>query len=1146
MSPDAADLSAVGALEPLFGPSEYPSSHRRRGEGKGTALVVSGRRPSPIEIVRRVRSEVDEWRAAGYVGASDTTRTLLQFWFQQNHTVTAADGLEREFAYYFCQQEAVETLAYLYEVRRSRTLSGLVAEFSGRDAEVEALGVAPEDDAWARYAFKIATGAGKTKIMSLVIAWSYFHSVFESDSDLARDFVVIAPGVTVFERLKEDFAPPGGGPNIFDLDPIIPPAWRGEWHMSVVLQGEPSSLDSAGTIYLTNIHRLYETRRPRGGEPDTYDWAGPKINKAGVLDRSRELRDRMAAHQKLLVLNDEAHHVWDPGSAWSKAIGYLHAETLKRGGGVVAQLDLSATPRDDRGRIFRHVVCDTPLGEAVDAGIVKTPVIGRGSRLKERPDDNAAYKFEMHLALGYRRWQASRDEWKATGKKALLFIMTDSTASADQITQRLNTDSAFKELNGKTINLHTNLKGKIKKRGTGKNAYEEFVESEKEISDEDLKALRRLSRDLDDDTSPYVCIVSVLMLREGWDVRNVTTIVPLRPLTAQARILPEQTLGRGLRRMTPPGLDSAAEIVTVIEHPSFISLYENELAQEGLPITAVDPDKLPRLTVSIFPDADNKDLDALDLVIPRLSYAHQVTNELGNISFEEVRERFLPLGPLEIGKGGVRDIKYEGRTLITNELVEQMKVKLPLLESGFGAISYYRELMERACRIKGQHAVIAPLLQRFIEDLLFGRTVALTDPDVVARLGDDDVREYIQAVFIDLIREKTTTTAKRVEERTPQSMTVWRPYAATHSDKRPCEPASRSPFNLVPCSLSLEVAMTHFLEAADEVEAFAKNQGPQALRIDCLSKEGIRSLYTPDFVVRHDSGNYYLIETKGTGFAKDPAVASKAHAAQSWCKAASSSMAKWEYLYVPQQVFNAFQGDSVTELAGACKPALVRLLKDAESPQLTLGLDALAPDTPIESFVSSTAFDALGSADRNAVVQAIQLFDFMAGKPDALLAPVFQPLLGRIDHAAENVVLDVLESAVPPDPQQHDEFFGLSGNKFLGERCRSLRRMLVTRSPIMPTGVLLFCLEYAGKDKEAPNGILGAVRERFSDLAGTELHMVLQTQYDFRNEYIAHEKREPLRSAELAREALGTWVDVLVKLRGCVESREPAPPAPVP
>ena len=108
--------------------------------------------------------------------------------------------------------------------------------------------------------------------------------------------------------------------------------------------------------------------------------------------------------------------------------------------------------------------------------------------------------------------------------------MTEDTKAADEIAHRLNTDSLFVELNGKTTNLHTNLKGKIKYVGGKKHGYPVFEESEKEISDEDLKALRELSRKIDSDENPYSCIVSVLMLREGWDVRNVTTIVPLRPL----------------------------------------------------------------------------------------------------------------------------------------------------------------------------------------------------------------------------------------------------------------------------------------------------------------------------------------------------------------------------------------------------------------------------------------------------------------------------------------------------------------------------------------------------------------------------------------------------------------------------------------
>ncbi len=66
------------------------------------------------------------------------------------------------------------------------------------------------------------------------------------------------------------------------------------------------------------------------------------------------------------------------------------------------------------------------------------------------------------------------------------------------------------------------------------------------------------------------------MLREGWDVRNVTTIVPLHPHSSKANILPEQTLGWSLRRMTPPG--QANDLATVVEHPAFASLYQQELA----------------------------------------------------------------------------------------------------------------------------------------------------------------------------------------------------------------------------------------------------------------------------------------------------------------------------------------------------------------------------------------------------------------------------------------------------------------------------------------------------------------------------------------------------------------------------------------
>jgi type III restriction enzyme len=477
------------ALEPLFLPWDEPRAHRIRAEREGEpARVVKHRRPSSIAIAQNLRQAVSDWRNADYVGCSDTTRELLHHWFLRDHRVPDSDGNLIEFHYYFCQREAIETLIYLIEVRGLTSLSAFTAEFAGANAELAAAGINPEEDTIPRYAFKVATGAGKTKIMSLAVVWSYFHALRESDSPMARHFLVIAPNLTVFERLKEDF----GNGKVFDRDPLIPPAWRGDWNLSVVLQDEASGAATGGTLYLTNIHRLYDPKQRKRGESELHDWMGPPVSKAKALDTGEALRERVTSHPRLMVMNDEAHHVWDPDSAWNEAIEFLDRTMCERSGnGLVAQLDFSATPKDNHGNLFKHIICDAPLGEAVDAGIIKTPIIGRGEGLHESSDDNAAYRYQEHLYIGYQRWLKSKEEWDKSGKKALLFVMCEDTTAANEIAHRLDTDQLFGELNGKTINLHTNLKGKVVKHGRGDAAWYEFKENEKEISDEDLKILRQ-------------------------------------------------------------------------------------------------------------------------------------------------------------------------------------------------------------------------------------------------------------------------------------------------------------------------------------------------------------------------------------------------------------------------------------------------------------------------------------------------------------------------------------------------------------------------------------------------------------------------------------------------------------------------------
>jgi len=794
----------ITAIEPLYAPHEEPNRHRVRAERDGEpAKVKKGRRKSEISIAQNLRSFLRAWRESDYAGASDTTRELLHHWFERDHLVTGNDGIDIPFRYFFCQREAIETLIYLYEVRGLQALSGITAEFGGADAMTAALGVNPDDDRWPKYAFKLATGAGKTKGMSLAIVWSYFHALRESDSPLARHFVVIAPNLTVFERLKQDF----GKGKIFDTDPLIPVAWQGDWNLSVVLQDDASGAATGGTLYLTNIHRLYDTgKRRTKSDAETYAWMGPPVSKAKALDTGEALRTRITGYERIMILNDEAHHLWDPGSAWNEAIAFLHHAIKERtDGGIAAQLDFSATPKDNHGQIFQHVVCDAPLGEAVDAGIVKTPLIGRGKKWTERTSHDASERFQEQLMVGYERWKMSREEWEKSEKKPLLFVMTEDTAAADQITARFNTDPLFAELNGKTINLHTNLKGKIKWIGGKKQGYPVFEVSENEISDDDLTALRELSRQIDSDRNPYACIVSVLMLREGWDVRNVTTIVPLRPYSSKANILPEQTLGRGLRRMTVPG--GAAELVTVVEHPAFVSLYQEQLDQEGLPVDIVDVDRIPKTTVSIFPDKENKDFDILEIEIPVVSQEYSRTAVLENLTIQDIQKQFNKYAPLPLGEPGSEEIHYQGRHLFTNEVVEEMNIRLPLLENPVGAISFYREELERITSLTGTHQAVAPLLDTFLTEMLFEKKLSLFDARLSGRLADNDVREHIRAVFVPLMLERTTIKEERKRQAADLTLSSWKPYQVTHSANQPAIAAKKTLFNLVPCNRAFEEAM---------------------------------------------------------------------------------------------------------------------------------------------------------------------------------------------------------------------------------------------------------------------------------------------------------------------------------------------------
>jgi type III restriction enzyme len=224
------------ALHPQFSTSPYaPLVPAQRWFPADETLRSTAYEKLLPPLVAKVRAEVFAWRQGGYAGASATSVALLRHWFESEHLTENANGSLAGFRYYFAQREAVETVIWLYEVRRARDKFDLL-RFDASGAVSS--GMFAED--WPRYVLKMATGAGKTKVLSLLIGWSFFHKLYEAESTLSRNFLVIAPNIIVLDRLRADF----DGLKIFFNDPILPHNghegrnWRDDFQITLHIQDD--------------------------------------------------------------------------------------------------------------------------------------------------------------------------------------------------------------------------------------------------------------------------------------------------------------------------------------------------------------------------------------------------------------------------------------------------------------------------------------------------------------------------------------------------------------------------------------------------------------------------------------------------------------------------------------------------------------------------------------------------------------------------------------------------------------------------------------------------------------------------------------------------------------------------------------------
>jgi type III restriction enzyme len=823
-------------------------------------------------LVDGVRAAVDAWRAQNYPGSSDTTRRLFGFWFEDEHR--APDDFP--FRFYFCQREAVETFVYLTEIEKVRSFRDLL------DYAAQGVLVDPAETKRPRLAFKMATGSGKTMAMSLCIVWSYFHALFEHGSPMTTAFLVVAPNVIVFERLKVDF----GDSATFRRDPLVPPEWEEDFELTVLLQDDPAPVTTRGVLYLTNVHRLYDPPVTAGGKaaPNPVEaMLGPRVNRDIDSASAEELFERIASHDRVMVVNDEAHHVWSPKLKWNETIERLHGTLAERGGGVVSQLDFSATPKDQRGQIFRHVVVDYPLRAAVDDGIVKTPLIGEVTGAMVELGDNAAQRYRQWLDVAVGRWRMFHETLSRSGKRPVLFVMCENTQAADEVSDYLRQRPDF--AGDRLLVIHTNQSGEITKA--------------------DLDVARRAAREVDGPDSPIRCIVSVLMLREGWDVRNVCVVVTLRSLTAKAKILPEQALGRGLRRMTPIG-SGFDERVVVIEHDAFRDLWSAEL-DGGLVVAREAAEKIQPGAVTIFPDEGRKQYD---ISLPQLTRTiARADSPLAKLNAGDVPDPSQPLDVPDIAPDEY--IKYRGVHLISKEEIERHEFLVPYAEDPSGVITWYTKSVAKTggvAGLDGSFATLAPLVRDYLRDRVFVRTVDLADKVVLRRLAENDAQQLVIGAFQTAIRALSIEQREATITESAFRLSQTPPFPWS----RETVEAKRTIFNLTAVESGLEKRFARFLDRATDVAAFAKLTLNSRFALEYISSTGALRYYYPDFVVRLTDDTCLVMETKGI---EDVEVALKDQRARTWCRDATRlSGRQWSYLKVPQAAFDAYSGTDVSGL----------------------------------------------------------------------------------------------------------------------------------------------------------------------------------------------------------------------------------------
>jgi type III restriction enzyme len=473
---------------------------------------------------------------------------------------------------------------------------------------------------------------------------------------------------------------------------------------------------------------------------------------------------------------------------------------------------------------------------------VKRPLKGIAQGIIEQRSQVASTRYQAYLAASVERWKEYRAQLVSLGKKPVLFVMMNDTAEADDVGDWLRkkypsefgaTESGQKKL----LIIHTDKSG--------------------EVSKKQLDEARKASREIDDERSPLNCIVSVMMLREGWDVQSVTVIVGLRPYTAKANILPEQTVGRGLRLMFR-GASGYIERVDVIGNKKFIEFVEQLEREEDIQLeTFRIGEKVSIITIAPDPKKADKNI-AIPVLSPILTRKKSLAEEIAEL---DVSTFACPVLPRRQDDAAAERFRYEGYDIITLQKLIEREYSIPEPQTPEEVIGYYARRIAQDVKLPSQFAALAPKVRVFLETKAFGKPVDLNEPTMLKAISSNVAQYVTVKTFVEALRKLV------IEELQPQLLSAGRLLSETPPFpwSRGTIAAEKSNFNLVPCHNDYEKEFALFLQKAQDVERFAKLPEQFGFAIEYTDNMTNLRYYEPDFVAVTKGGTHYIGDQRVRG-----------------------------------------------------------------------------------------------------------------------------------------------------------------------------------------------------------------------------------------------------------------------------------------